>query len=158
MRRKQDERSRVGHPPFMSDGVTHLRIGGLRPRLLAEGPMSTFGVVQDQILATLLGLALTGLPVALNFLGQPVAVGVCLFLAALTAWRYEAAVPSVLLVGYLFQTTFVAYASAYVSDVSSLDAMKSYNFVTTAGIWFVLALRFVETYGVASPFVRRLII
>ncbi|MGI3902137.1 MAG: hypothetical protein ACRYGP_15610 [Janthinobacterium lividum] len=140
----------------MSDGVTHLSIGGLRPRSLAEGRASTFGVVQDQVLATLLGLALTGLPVALNFLGQPVAVGVCLGLAALTAWRYEAAVPSILLVGYLFQTTFVAYASAYVSDVSSLDAMKSYNFVTTAGIWFVLALRFVETYGAASPFVRRL--
>ena len=142
----------------MSDGVTHLRSGGLQRRRIVRGRVSTFGVVQDQILATLLGLVLTGLPVALNFFGQPIAAGTCLALAALTAWRYEAAVPSVLLVGYLFQTTFVAYASAYVTDVSSLDAMKSYNFVTTTGVWFVLALRFVDNYRTVSPFVRRLTI
>lgn len=144
--------------PLMSDGVTHLRSGGLRSRRAPEPGVTAFGVAQDQLLATLLALLMTGLPVALSFIGQPLAVAACLGAAALVAWRREAAVPTVLLAAYLFQTTFVAYASAYVSDNASLDAMKSFNFVTTVGIWLVLAVRFVATYRSASPFVRRLVV
>lgn len=142
----------------MSYDVTQLRIDGVRPRRRPETRATTLLVVQDQVLTTLLALIMTGLPVALSFLGQPVAIATCVALAALVAWRFEATVPTVLLVAYLFQTTFVAYASAYVSVVADLDAMKSYNFVTTVGIWLVLALRFLDSPRTASPFVRRLFV
>lgn len=142
----------------MTDGVTHLRTGGLKARRPSGAGANAVGVLQDQVLATGLGLAMTGLPIALSFVAQPLALASCLGLAALVAWRREAAVPTVLLVAYLFQTTFVAYASAYVLDNASLDPMKSFNFVTTVGVWLAMAIRFVLTYRTASPFVRRLVV
>lgn len=142
----------------MSDGVPHLRSAGLRPRRMPAAGPTTFGVLQDQASTILLALGMTGLPVALNFLGQGLAVAVCLALAIAVAARFERMVPTVLIVCYVFQTTFVSYASAYVSDLRSLDPMKSYNFVTTVGVWFVLTLRFVHLYPQTSPFVRRLML
>ncbi|WP_165361200.1 hypothetical protein [Lichenibacterium ramalinae] len=140
----------------MSHSVTHLRDSGQRPRRMAATGPTALGILQDQGFIVLLALVMTGLPVALNFLGQNLAVGICLTLAIVVALRFERAVPTVLIVCYIFQTTFVSYASAYVADVRSLDPMKSYNFVTTVGVWIVLAVRFVHLFGTTSPFVRRL--
>ena len=140
----------------MSQSVTHLRNAGLRPRRAAATGPTAAGVYLDQGLVVLLSLGITGLPVALNFVGQTLAVAVCLALAMAVAARFERAVPTLLIVCYVFQTVFVAYASAYVADQRSLDPMKSYNFVTTVGIWFVVMVRFVHLYGRTSPFVRRL--
>ena len=142
----------------MSDAATSLSRPAARfVRAAPRRARPTAGArVADQLLVTALALVVTGLPVGLNIIGQPLAVGVCLALAVLVAARFERAVPNVLLVCFTFQTTFVAYASAYVAEAASLDAMKSYNFVTTVGIWAVLALRFVHRYRDTSPFVRRL--
>ncbi len=145
----------------MIDGVSQLRSGrpaARAPRARQPGAPTSLGVVQDQALATGLGLAMTGVPVALSFVGQPLALACCFGLAVLVAWYREAAVPTVLLAVFLFQTTFVAYASAWASDFASLEAMKSFNFVTAVGIWVALAVRFATTYRLASPFVRRLVV
>ena len=142
----------------MFDAATPLSRPAARfgPAALRRVRPTAGAAVADQLLMTALALVLTGLPVGLNFIGQPLAVGVCLALAMLVAARFERAVPNVLLICFTFQATFVAYASAYVAEAGSLDAMKSYNFVTTVGVWAVLALRFVHRYRDTSPFVRRL--
>lgn len=111
-------------------------------------------------LALLAGLAfaVTAAPILLHQVGQPLAIAFCLTSAGFIALYFERAVPIVLLVSYLFQTTFVAMASSYATQYSDLDAMKAYNFITTVGLWLAVMARLALGRDRASPFVWRMVL
>jgi hypothetical protein len=112
----------------------------------------------DLALLTGLAFAITGAPIVLHQIGQPLAIAFCLTASCFVALYFERAAPVVLLVSYLFQTMFVAMASPYAAQYSDLDALKAYNFITTIGLWTTLTARLALDRGRASPFVWRMIL
>ena len=60
----------------------------------------------DLLFLTVLAFVITGAPVLLNQLGQPLAIAFCLTASCLIVIYCERAVPIVLLVSLLFQTMF----------------------------------------------------
>lgn len=104
-----------------------------------------------------LAFLLTGAPILLHLVAQPLAIAFCVCFAALVAAFFDEQAPTVLLVAYIFQGTFVALASPYVQTAVQLVPMKSYDFITTLGIWVVMMARFAAQRRAVSPFVRRLV-
>jgi hypothetical protein len=100
--------------------------------------------------------AMTGAPILLHLVGQPLAIAFCLTASCFIALYFERAIPIVILVSYLFQTMFVSMASPYVTQYADLDPMKAYNFVTTVGFWLTLMTRLAIGRIRASPFVWRM--
>jgi hypothetical protein len=119
-----------------------------------EGPG---GRSLDLALLAGLAFAITGAPILLHQVSQSLAIAFCLTASCFIALYFERAAPIVVLVSYLFQTTFVAMASPYAAQYSDLDAMKAYNFITTAGLWMTMAARLAAGRDRVSPFVKRLI-
>ena len=112
----------------------------------------------DLLFLTILAFVITGAPVLLNQLGQPLAIAFCLTASCLVVIYCERAVPIVLLVSLLFQTMFVAMASPYAAQISDLDAARAYNFVTAVGFWLTVMARLVLGLDQVSPFVLRMIL
>jgi hypothetical protein len=119
-----------------------------------EAPSGAFDLAATIALA----FAITGLPVLLHLVAPALAIAFSVACAIVLAWRFDRAAPVVLLVAYLFQSTFVAMASSAVVEYSDLDSMKAYNFVTTIGVWLTLVARLLFERGPVSPFVRRMMI
>jgi hypothetical protein len=111
----------------------------------------------DLAFLTGVAFAVTGAPILLHQVGQPLAIAFCLTSTCFIALYFERAVPIVIFVSYLFQTMFVAMASPYATQYSDLDPMKAYNFVTTVGFWLTLMARLALGRDRASPFVWRMI-
>ncbi|WP_158815566.1 hypothetical protein [Methylocapsa sp. S129] len=105
-----------------------------------------------------LAFVITGAPVLLHQVGQPLAIAFCLTTACFIVIYCERAVPIVVLVSLLFQTMFVAMASPYAEQFSDLDAAKAYNFITTVGFWLTMMARLVLGWDRVSPFVLRMIL
>ena len=101
---------------------------------------------------------LTGVPILLHLVAQPLAIGFCVCFAALVAAYFDEQAPTVLFVTYIFQSTFVSLASTHVHNAAQLEPMKSYDFITTLSIWVVMMTRFAIDFRVISPFVRRLVL
>lgn len=133
---------------------------GPEGRLATTAPArpDSASLIFDQALILALALAATSFPILLHLVSPPLAAVVCLGTAGWIAFSFERAVPTLLIVAYTFQTTFVAMASVYARDSTDLEAMKIYSFLTSIGIWVVIAVRFVLTRHAASPFARRLMI
>ena len=105
-----------------------------------------------------LAFAITGAPILLHQIGQPLAIAFCLTASCFVALYFERAAPIVLLVSYLFQTMFVAMSSPHAVEYADLDPLKAYNFITTLGLWTTLTARLAIDRGRASPFVWRMIL
>jgi hypothetical protein len=112
----------------------------------------------DLAFLTSLAFAITAGPVLVHQISQPLAIALCLTASCFIALYFERAIPIVLLVSLLFQTTFVAMSSRYAAQFSDLDAPKAYNFITTIGFWLTLATRLVLGRIRVSPFVWRMIL
>jgi hypothetical protein len=112
----------------------------------------------DLALLTGLAFAITGAPILLHQIGQPLAIAFCLTASGFIALYCERAAPLVLLVSLLFQTMFVAMASPSAAQYADLDPMKAYNFITTIGLWLTTMGRLAIERDRASRFVRRMIV
>lgn len=112
----------------------------------------------DLALQTGLAFAITGAPILLHQIGQPLAVAFCLAASCAVGLFCERAAPIVLFVAFLFQSTFIAMASPYATQYSDLDALKAYDFVTTAGLWATIMARLAVGRDRPSWFVRRMIV
>ena len=147
----------AGHPNLVQPIAAPARAGRIAR---IEAPIGTerFRLLCDQMLIMALAFAVTAAPILLHLVSPPLATLVCLGSAVWIALRFDRAAPTVLIVAYTFQTTFVALASGSVRDSADLDAMKIYDFLTSIGIWAVIAARFLLDYRAVSPFGRRLIL
>lgn len=105
-----------------------------------------------------LAFFLTGGPVALHIISQPVAILVCVFSAIIAARVFEQDVPVIILVANVFQNTFISLVSVNYSDPSDLEFLKSYAFITTIICYSVVAYGFLSNSAEFSPFVRRMIL
>lgn len=101
---------------------------------------------------------LTGVPILLHLVAQPLAIAFCVCFAGLVAAYFDEQAPTVLFVTYIFQSTFVSLASTHAHDASQLEPMKSYDFIGSLSIWAVMMARFVTQFRIVSPFVRRLVL
>lgn len=105
-----------------------------------------------------IALTMTGLPIVLHVVGQPLALLFCVTAAILAARKIEQDVPIIVMTASIFQNVFVSLASSNFSDFSQIEPLKSYNFVTTVVLWATVVAGFVRDPGSFSPFVRRLIL
>jgi hypothetical protein len=86
-----------------------------------------------------LAVVATGLPIVAHLAGQTFGIAACFVLAGLVANYAAAAVPIVLIFGYLFQNLFVALVSPAIGDVDQFNAIRAYNFILTVATWSVIA-------------------
>lgn len=117
--------------------------------------------VQGRLAELVAGFALaffiTGAPVMLHLIGQPVAILFCLAAAGVVTRNFEQHVPIVLLTANIFQNVFVSLLSPYYSDFREIEPLKSYSFLTTIFLWAGAAFRFLNERGSYSPLVKRMI-
>src|SRR2546429_9343787 len=78
-----------------------------------------------------LAVVATGLPIVAHLAGQTFGIAACFVLAVLVANFAAAAVPIVLIFGYLFQNLLVALVSPAIGDVDQFNAIRAYNFILT---------------------------
>jgi hypothetical protein len=97
----------------------------------------------------------TGIPVFAHLGGQAFGVASCFVIAALIANYAVAAVPTTLIVSFLFQNLFVSLVSPLVGSVEEFDAARAYNFFLTATIWLVLMAHYVSHWTSFEPSIRR---
>ncbi len=133
-----------------------LRLSALSPGASLRAP-ATLSDPLPLTLAFTLAFVITGLPIFLHLVSQPLAVAVCALLAFGVAWTLESQAPVIVLTANIFQNVFVALVSVYYSDIHAMTPLKSYSFVTTVVVWFAVMARFLNARQSYSPFVRRMI-
>lgn len=104
-----------------------------------------------------IALAITGLPILLHLVAQPLAIACCVAGGAFAARALEREVPIIVLTANVFQNVFVYQASSNYTDFADIEPLKSYNFITTIVCWLVVMIGFVRDHHATSPFVRRII-
>jgi hypothetical protein len=107
----------------------------------------------DLFATALLAFVMTAAPIVVHLINPVLAIAFTLVSAGGVALCFERAAPTVILVSYIFQTTFVAMASSHVALFSDLEAMKAYDFLITIGIWATIAARVISGRVRLSPFV-----
>jgi hypothetical protein len=112
----------------------------------------------DPFATAALAFVMTASPIVVHLINPSLAIGFTLVSACLVALYFERAAPTVILVSYIFQTTFVAMASSRVALFSDLDSMKAYDFLTTIGVWATIAGRVILGGVRLSPFVWRMVL
>jgi hypothetical protein len=112
----------------------------------------------DLFATALLAFVMTASPIVVHLINPVLAIAFALVSAGGVALYFERAAPTVILVSYIFQTTFVAMASSHVALFSDLESMKAYDFLITVGIWATIAARVISGRVRLSPFVWRMII
>ncbi|PPD41928.1 MAG: hypothetical protein CTY15_12865 [Methylocystis sp.] len=100
---------------------------------------------------------LTGAPIALHIVSQPIALLFTVVAAVVVTRFFEQDVPIIVLIPNIFQNVFAALFSPYVEEYADIELMKSYSFLTTAVCWLTLAVAFATKPAAYSPFVRKLI-
>jgi hypothetical protein len=146
--------------------LTILRQIRLRNRLemrASAGAWTMTGVETDQdwpqlALAFAIAFLMTGLPILLHLVGQPVALLYCVAAAVLAARLREQDVPIIVLTANIFQNIFAALVSSNFTEYSDIEVLKSYSFLTTIVSWLVVTIGFLKNSYAYSPFVRRLIL
>lgn len=120
--------------------------------------MATHGTWPRLALAFGLAFLITGLPIFLHLVAQPLAIAFCVAAAIMVVRWDEQDIPIVVLTASIFQNVFVSLASSHFSDSVDIEPLKSYNFVTTVSLWLAIAVGFVKEPCAYSPFVRKLIV
>lgn len=115
--------------------ITHLTMPGREAFAGDVASSATLGTFATIVLA----VVATGLPIVAHLAGQTLGIAVCFVLAVLVANFAAAAVPVVLIFGYLFQNLFVALVSPAIGDVDQFNAIRAYNFILTVASWSVIA-------------------
>lgn len=104
-----------------------------------------------------IALAMTGAPIMLHLVSQPLAIVVCVAAAVAAARLLERDTPVIVLTALIFQNVFVSLTSPLFSDPADLEPLKSYSFITAIVIWLTIASSYLTQQERQSPFVRRLI-
>lgn len=133
-----------------------MRLQTLSPTSTRRAP-ATIGAELPLPLVFAIAFGITGLPIFLHVVSQPLALAVCAAMAFAAAWTLEPHVPVIVLTANIFQNIFVALVSVNYVDVQAAQPLKSYNFVTTVVVWFAVMSRFFNARESYSPFVRRMI-
>src|SRR5262245_15747778 len=90
----------------------------------------------------LIAFTITALPICFHLAGVPAGVAACTALGLMLTHFAAPTVPITLICAYLFQNLFVAIVSPQLTDVSSFNSARAYNFVLTVTIWFALMASF----------------
>ena len=80
----------------------------------------------------------TAVPVFIHLANQAFAVIICCSLAALIAIYAATTVPAILIFSFVFQNAFVAVVSPQLVSVDQFNAIRAYNFISTAVVWMVI--------------------
>ncbi len=104
-----------------------------------------------------LAFFITGAPVALHLISQPLAIFFCLIAAMIVIRFFEEHIPTVVLTAVIFQNLFVSLLSPNYTDIKAIEPAKSYNFITIVFLWAGVALGFMQQHERYSPLVRRMI-
>lgn len=100
---------------------------------------------------------IAGTPIALQLVGQPIALLFCVAAAVVAGSMLKQDIPIIVIVPNVFQNTFASLVSPKLVDFSEIEMMKSYSFVTTIVCWMIVIIGFLRNRSQYSPFVRRLI-
>jgi hypothetical protein len=112
----------------------------------------------DLFASTALAFIMSAAPVLLHLVNPGLAIAFTVVSAFGVALFFERATPMLILVSFMFQTTFVAMASSHVTQYSDLDAIKVYDFLTAIGVWTAMAARVLLGQARVSPFLWRMIL
>lgn len=104
-----------------------------------------------------LAFLLTGAPIFLHVLSQPLAIVLCLAAAIVVGRIFEQDVPIVILTANIFQNVFISLVSVNYTSFTDIEFLKSYNFITTIVCYFTVAWGFLRQPTIFSPFIRRMI-
>jgi hypothetical protein len=112
----------------------------------------------DLFASAALAFMLSAAPILLHLINPGLAIAFTVASAFGVALVFERATPMLILVSFMFQTTFVAMASSHVAQYSDLDSMKVYDFLTAIGVWMAMAARVLSRQARVSPFLWRMIL